>query len=152
MLPNLHSPPQDRCSFSQTCPPALASHLMLAWPLLGAPPSGCHLFPLTRQYLSGQQPGPTRALATPLLHLLEDGAQFVAHLLMPRTYIPSVSHIAELSKRPSISSWSSGKKNNPDLTISYLNLFISWIPGATESLRGTQGGACVCDFNLPAAL
>lgn len=53
--------------------------------------------------------------------------------------VPRASRTAGALKEASVSSWSSGTKNNPGLTISYLNLFISWIPGAMESLRGTNG-------------
>lgn len=90
------------CSFSQACPPALASHFMLSWPLSWPFLQEVHCSPSpTHQSLSGQQPAP---LPHPehwppwLLHLLEDGAQFVALCSVPRTNLPRASHTAGTPK------------------------------------------------------
>lgn len=94
-------------------PTCSASLLTLSWPLLGS-----RLLP---EAFRAPSPTslclvPTRALATPLLQLLEDWAWFITTSPVPHTQLV-------LQERTSISSWSSGKKNNSGLTISFSVFF-----------------------------
>lgn len=125
LLPKLHLLPQHRMFLPPSMPTCsgLTPHALMA--PLGAPPPGGLLLALTHQAVSGQRPGPTRALATPLRRLLEHWALFTAVPSGPRTYSSGPQTQLWLQKRPSISSWSSGKRNNSGSTISYLNVFIS---------------------------